>query len=412
MLNKERHYAILTWLNRYERATVNQLAKVFNVTRETIRSDLNLLAQEGGIERCHGGAIIKRRIFHTQSVNNLDSNIIHFFDSAQSRKTIKSRHKGRKMKGKVCILGSFNVDIIANVDRFPQSGESIFSENTIIGPGGKGANQALAVSKCNVKTHFVGKVGNDQFSQMAFEHLSSSAIDSFTLYQDKNNKTGTALIYVCQSDGENMIAISPGANRSITADEVEAITPEVKNADIFLTQLENNLPASFRAIEIARRNGIKVVLNPAPWSSDVVSCLKNVDFLTPNETEASLLSGIHIVDLASAKEAARAIKAKGVGHVIITMGAKGALIYDGEQFIHIPALKAVCVDTTGAGDAFNGAFAAAMAKGESIIQAAKFACAFASLAVEKEGASNMPEYKDVLTRLAQYNDKNILTEKI
>lgn len=139
MLNKERHYAILTWLNRYERATVNQLAKVFNVTRETIRSDLNLLAQEGGIERCHGGAIIKRRIFHTQSVNNLDSNIIHFFDSAQSRKTIKSRHKGRKMKGKVCILGSFNVDIIANVDRFPQSGESIFSENTIIGPGGKGA---------------------------------------------------------------------------------------------------------------------------------------------------------------------------------------------------------------------------------------------------------------------------------
>lgn len=153
MLNKERHYAILTWLNRYERATVNQLAKVFNVTRETIRSDLNLLAQEGGIERCHGGAIIKRRIFHTQSVNNLDSNIIHFFDSAQSRKTIKSRHKGRKMKGKVCILGSFNVDIIANVDRFPQSGESIFSENTIIGPGGKGANQALAVSKCNVKTH-------------------------------------------------------------------------------------------------------------------------------------------------------------------------------------------------------------------------------------------------------------------
>jgi sugar/nucleoside kinase (ribokinase family) len=143
----------------------------------------------------------------------------------------------------------------------------------------------------------------------------------------------------------------------------------------------------------------------------VVNCLKNVDFLTPNETEASLLSGIHITDLASAKEAARAIKAKGVGHVIITMGAKGALIYDGEQFIHIPALKAVCVDTTGAGDAFNGAFAAAMAKGESIIQAAKFACAFASLAVEKEGASNMPEYKDVLTRLAQYNDKNILTEK-
>lgn len=411
MLNKERHYAILTYLNRYERATVSHLAKIFGVPRETIRSDLNILSKEGSVERCHGGALIKRRIFHTQSVNNLDSNIIHFFESAQSKKTAKSRHKGRKMKGKVCILGSFNVDIIANVDRFPQSGESIFSENTIIGPGGKGANQALAVSKCNVKTHFVGKVGNDQFSQMAYEHLTSSAINSFMLYQDKDKKTGTALIYVCQGDGENMIAISPGANQSITADEVEAIIPELKNSDIFLTQLENNLPATFRAIELARFCDIKVVLNPAPFSSEVASCLKNVDFLTPNETEASLLSGIAVTDMASAKAAAKAIKAKGVGCVIITMGAKGALIYDGEQFIHIPALKALCVDTTGAGDAFNGAFTASMAKGESLVQAAKFACAFASLAVEKEGASNMPEYKDVLTRLTQYENIAIHIEK-
>ena len=131
------------------------------------------------------------------------------------------------MKGKVCILGSFNVDIIANVDRFPQSGESIFSENTIIGPGGKGANQALAVSKCNVKTHFVGKVGNDQFSQMAYEHLTSSAINSFMLYQDKDKKTGTALIYVCQGDGENMIAISPGAkegaNKQVISSQADSL---------------------------------------------------------------------------------------------------------------------------------------------------------------------------------------------
>jgi len=154
-----------------------------------------------------------------------------------------------------------------------------------------------------------------------------------------------------------------------------------------------------------------VVLNPAPFSSDVAGCLKNVDFLTPNETEASLLSGIYVTDIASAKAAAKAIKAKGVGCVIITMGAKGALIYDGEQYIHIPAIKALCVDTTGAGDAFNGSFTASMAKGESILQAAKFACAFASLAVEKEGASNMPEYNDVLTRLAQYEHITISVEK-
>lgn len=411
MLNKERHYAILAHLNKHERATVNHLARLFGVSKETIRNDLNLLSAEGTVERCHGGAIIRRRIFQTQSVNNLDSNIIHFLDSIQSKKTIKIRNKGRKMKGKVCILGSFNVDIIANVDRFPQSGESIFSENTIIGPGGKGANQALAASKCNVKTHFVGKVGSDHFSRMAYEHLSSSAIDSFTLYQDRQQKTGTALIYVCQRDGENMIAISPGANQFITAEEVEAITSQVKSADIFLTQLENNLPATFKAIEIARSAGVKVILNPAPYSADIVRCLGNVDVLTPNETEASLLSGIQVTDLNSAKDAARVIKAKGVGCVIITMGAKGALLHDGELFVHVPALKALCVDTTGAGDAFNGAFSAALAKGQSMVQAAKFACAFASLAVEKEGAANMPDYDDVQTRLALYKNIPVMTEK-
>ncbi|HGA5386686.1 TPA: ribokinase, partial [Salmonella enterica subsp. enterica serovar Waycross] len=309
------------------------------------------------------------------------------------------------MINKVCILGSFNVDIIAKVDRFPKSGESILASNTIIGPGGKGANQAMAASKCPVQVHFVGKVGNDHFGQMAHDHLSSSDIHSFTLYQDKEHKTGSAIIYVSEPAGENKIAIYSGANQYITEAEVASITSELVDAKILLTQLENNFTATALVLKMAHRSGVKTILNPAPYSDQAKECLPYIDYLTPNETEASQMSGVEIKDIESAKAAAQTIKSLGAKNIIITMGSQGALIYDGEQFTHIPALKAVSIDTTGAGDAFNGAFAAAIAQGQPLLSAAKFASAFASLAVEREGASNMPEYEAVLSRLAQYERK-------
>lgn len=305
------------------------------------------------------------------------------------------------MAGKVCILGSFNVDIVAKVARFPKGGESLMALGSTLGPGGKGANQAMAASHAGAIVHFVSKVGTDQFSQFAFDHLSASDIHSFKLYQTDEEPTGSAIIYVSQEDGENMIAIYSGANKTITDAEIAELTPELAQSDVLLVQLENNLSATLNVLKLAQTLGVRVIMNPAPFSRDVLSCMNFIDILTPNETEASLLSGIEITDLASAKDAALAIVQLGAQCVIITMGSQGALLYDQRQFQHISAFPALGVDTTGAGDAFNGALAAALADGQSIAQAATYASAFASLAVEREGASNMPDREQVLTRLAQ-----------
>lgn len=198
-----------------------------------------------------------------------------------------------------------------------------------------------------------------------------------------------------------MIAIYPGANKTLSDDEIAEMTHELSQADVLLVQLENNFPATLNAIKLAHTLGVKVVMNPAPYASEVVDLLPYIDVLTPNETEASLLSGIDIIDISSAREAARTIIERGAQRVIITMGSRGALIADSDQYKHIPAFPAVSIDTTGAGDAFNGAFAAAIANGKTIIQAATYAAAFASLAVEREGASNMPTHEQVAIRLAQ-----------
>eukprot|EP00102_Acyrthosiphon_pisum_P017220 XP_008188510.1 PREDICTED: ribokinase-like [Acyrthosiphon pisum] len=270
-----------------------------------------------------------------------------------------------------------------------------------LGPGGKGANQAMAASCAGTRVHFVAKVGTDQFSQFAFDHLSASDIHSFRLYQTDTEPTGSAIIYVSQENGENMIAIYSGANKTITDEEIAELTHELTDADVMLLQLENNFEATRSAIRLAHTMGVRVIMNPAPFSPDVLSCLPMIDVLTPNETEASRLSGIEIHDVASARAAAQAIVALGARRVIITMGSRGALLFDNQQFHHIPAFPALSVDTTGAGDAFNGALVAALAQGQSLLQAATWASAFASLAVEREGASNMPDRQQVLTRLQQ-----------
>lgn len=399
MFLEERRIKILQYLDDNERVSVIHLATIFSVTKETIRTDLRALAQQGLVQRCHGGAIIIRRNLQAKLISETNNDFEVLLQNIANQRSKQKKNKDKKMNGKVCILGSFNVDIVAKVERFPKGGESLLALGSTLGPGGKGANQAAAASRAGAKVHFVSKVGKDQFSQFAYDHLSSSEIHSFRLYQSEDEPTGNAIIYVSQQDGENMIAIYSGANKTITDDEVSEMAHELADSDVLLLQLENNFPATLNAIKLASALGVKIIMNPAPYSADILQCLSYLDVVTPNETEASLLSGVEVTDLASAKLAAQAIFELGARKVIITMGAHGALLYDHQQFQHIPAFPALSVDTTGAGDAFNGALAAALATGQTLAQSATYASAFASLAVEREGAANMPHREQVLSRL-------------
>lgn len=400
MYLEQRRNHILEYLDRHETLSVAWLAGTFAVSKETIRSDLAALAGLGLIQRCHGGAMVLRRNLQARLISETGGNFEVLLQRLESQRLSGQRGK-RKTQGRVCILGSFNVDIVAKVARFPRGGESLLALGSTLGPGGKGANQAMAASRTGARVHFVSKVGKDQFSQFAFDHLSASDIHSFKLYQSESEPTGNAIIYVSQQDGENMIAIYSGANQTLTDAEVAEMTHELSGADVLLLQLENNFSATLNAMKLANTLGVRVIMNPAPFSDDVLKCLQYVDVITPNETEASLLSGVEVTDLESAREAAQAIVRQGAQRVIITMSSRGALILDNGQFQHIPAFPALSVDTTGAGDAFNGAFAAALASGQTIAQAATYAAAFASLAVEREGASNMPDHPQVVARLAQ-----------
>ncbi|WP_413741723.1 PfkB family carbohydrate kinase [Sodalis sp. RH15] len=401
MFAEERRKGILDYLDKHERASVPFLSHMFGVTKETIRADLRLLASQGGLKRCHGGAMVIRCGLYRSLISPASGNFDVLLQRVQSKKYKRDKKRKNPMSGRVCILGSFNVDIVAKVKRFPRGGESLLAESSNLGPGGKGSNQATAASRAGARVHFVSKVGKDQFSQFACDHLASSAIHSFRLYQSETEPTGNAIIYVSDENGENMIAIYPGANKTITDEEIAEMAAELSESNVLLVQLENNISAILGAIKLAKAMGVTIVMNPAPYSQEVVQCLPYIDLVTPNETEASQLSGIEVTDIHSAKKAALAIVALGVPQVIITLGSQGALLYQNNQFQLIHAFPALCIDSTGAGDAFNGALAAALADGRSLLQAATYACAFASLAVELEGASNMPSHQQAVSRLSQ-----------
>lgn len=313
-----------------------------------------------------------------------------------------------KNQKKVMVFGSFNIDLTACVSRFPLGGESIISKKNLIGTGGKGANQALAASKAGGHVHFVSKVGEDQFGEMARSAIGSSQIASSTLLTTSLVPTGNALIYISEQERDNMIVVCPGANATVDGNDICSILPSLEVADILLVQGENNNDATEMLVRQAKSINKIVILNPAPFSKSLKGMLGMVDIITPNETEAALLAGIEVNDIESAKRAAVYITSQGPSTVIITLGNKGVMIYHQEVFTHIPVFRCQPVDTTGAGDAFNGALVACLADGLDIIQAATWACAFASLSVEREGAANHPVVKDVEERLT---DNGMIIER-
>lgn len=401
MYRETRREQIVNLLRHQGQASVIYLADYFGVTKETIRTDLSQLQKDGLIIRHHGGASLKKHLMQNEFNKKRELNVMNLMhDQPKVHSVYQQKGTDNIMVGKVCVFGSFNVDIVAKVARFPKNGETIVAKETTFGPGGKGANQALACHTAGARVHFATKVGRDQFNSFARQHFESCGLDSFTLYEAGDASTGSAVIYV-NDEGENFIAIGPGANHRITREEIADLLPFISESKVLLVQLENNFDALEGIIQLAKGLNVQVILNPAPYALEVERLIPQVDILTPNETEASAISGIEICDIQTAKEAATIIHDKGVKSVIITLGRQGSVLFDGERYTHIPAYNAVAVDTTGAGDAFNGALAASLAKGKNLIQAALYATAFASLAVEREGAANMPSDSLVEARMVQ-----------
>ncbi|WP_299794147.1 ribokinase [uncultured Shewanella sp.] len=396
----ERLTVILKLLSEHNTLSNAQLARLLQVTPKTIRCDLVHLEREKQVIRRHGG--VQRSAEFDADKYSLDS-LLSQLTASRPLSALMTQSLSddgvSKMNNKIFILGSFNVDIVSKLERFPQPGETLHSLTNSIGAGGKGANQAFAAAKSGANVTFMTKIGKDQFSHFAKEHLAGTGIDNTIIIESETSPTGNALIYVCEPTGENMIAVHSGANTEITQSEVSQAEQHIVGAKLFLTQLENNIDAIRQSMMIAAEHGVKVVLNPAPYHEQTPELLRYVDVITPNETEASLMTGIEVTDLSSAKLAAKKINQMGVKTVVITRGSQGVLLYEDERFMEVGAIKCAVTDTTGAGDAFNGALVARLVEGESLLGAARYANAYASLAVEREGAANMPDAALVAARL-------------
>lgn len=299
----------------------------------------------------------------------------------------------------ITVVGSFNTDLMARSPRMPRAGETILGGPFQMGPGGKGANQAVATARLGSPVFMVSCVGEDVFGDLALSNLSKEGVDISFVARDSTIHTGAALIVV-DEQGENMIVVAPGANFSLTPDMVGRATRAIREADVLLTQLEIPTESVERALRIAKDNQVTTILNPAPARVLSPAILKYVDVLTPNRSEASLLTGIEITNQSSIRKAAERLFKQGVETVVFTLGSEGALIVTSEKFQHIPGQKVQVVDTTGAGDAFNGGLAFALSRDDDLVEAVRFANAVAALSVTKVGtAPSMPTKREVTSFL-------------
>jgi len=307
------------------------------------------------------------------------------------------------MKKIVC-LGSFVVDLTCRSDYLPSPGETIKTDYFKMGPGGKGANQAVAAKRSGGNIVLMTKVGTDLLSKLALDHFKKEGFDEKYILIDENNFTGIALINVDKNTSENSITVAPGACEHISMHDIELLKGEIETGDIFLTQLEVNMDAIEEAIKIAWDCKKTIVLNTAPASPISDELLSKVTIVTPNEIEASMLTNVEVTDKESAGRAARVFFDKGVKTVVITLGKKGAYVNDGDKIEEIiDPIDVKVIDTTGAGDAFTGGLVTAISEDMSIVSAVKFATATAALSVTKLGTAPAMPYRadiDVLVKKA------------
>ncbi|MHB8780139.1 MAG: ribokinase [Candidatus Geothermincolia bacterium] len=300
------------------------------------------------------------------------------------------------MATRVTVMGSFVVDLMARAPHLPRTGETVKGNGFRVGPGGKGANQAVAARRAGAEVDIITKLGTDDFSHIALDSFRGEGMHVDFVSQDPNLATGAALIMVDEATGDNKIVVAPGACSHITRADLERARSAIEGSAVLLTQLETNLDATETAVEIAAAAGVTVILNPAPAAPIADELLARVDILTPNETEAAALSGLPVTGPEDAGAAARALMARGARNVMVTLGSRGVLVVTADEERFIPSYPVDCVDATGAGDAFSGALATAVAEGRDVFTAAEFANVAAALSVTKLGtAPAMPYRKEI-----------------
>ena len=290
----------------------------------------------------------------------------------------------RTRAARVVVVGSSNTDMVARVPRLPRPGETVLGGAFASVPGGKGANQAVAAARLGAQVTFVARVGDDALGDAALRGLADAGIDTQFVVRDPDAPSGVALIGVDEGTGENAIMVASGANGNLSVGDIRRAADVIRAADVLVCQLETPLETVGAALETARAAGVTTILNPAPAQSLSIEMLANVSVLTPNETEAALLAG---PGAKTPAEIAHGLRQQGVGSVVLTLGAQGALVSTESADTRIePFTPDTVVDTTAAGDCFTGALAVALAEGHGLERGARFACAAASLSVEAQGA--------------------------
>ena len=296
----------------------------------------------------------------------------------------------------ISVLGIFVADISFSGPKIPSVGETILGNNYNIGPGGKGCNQAIAIARLGGKVNFISKIGKDAYGKLALDTLKKNSINTENIIQDKKSQTGVAGILVDQNSGKNAINVIVGAPNSLKIREIDKQLNLIKNSKVFLTQLEVPKDVTLHFLKTAKENGCLTILNPAPASEITKEFYNNIDYFTPNETEAEFYTGIKITNEKEAKQAAVKLINLGIRKVIITLGEKGLFYSDGIEEIYIKACDVKAIDTTGAGDAFNGGLAFGLSKEKPIKECLELANKVAGISTMKLGAGDaMPFFKDI-----------------
>ena len=299
-------------------------------------------------------------------------------------------------KRKIVVFGSFVVDLTSRAPHLPVPGETVKGTQFKLGAGGKGSNQGVAAHRAGADVLMMTKIGNDLFGKVALDFYKQEGMDTRYIFVDETLETGTALIMVDESTGQNEILVVSGACGNITDEDIHKALPAILEADLLLLQLEINLEAVEKLINIAHENGIMVILNTAPVQAIPADLLAKADIVTPNEIEAGILTGIEIRTREDVVKAGEAFQKLGVANVVITLGKDGVFVMTKDRQEFIPSITVEAVDTTGAGDAFNGGFVTALAEGFDLFEAARFGNATGALSVTRYGtAPAMPQRQEI-----------------